>query len=54
MIYCFSVLAAITSGYNVAFEVLGGAAADDLFSPEQKKLLEAANKRKRGAPGLQN
>ena len=45
-LFCF-VLAAITSGYDVAFEVLGGAGADDLFSPEQKKLLEAAKKRKR-------
>ena len=45
--YLFFVLAAITSGYDVAFEVLGGAGADDLLSPEQKRLLEAANKRKR-------
>ena len=40
-------LASISAGYDVAFEVLGGAGADDLLSPDQKKLLEAAYKRKR-------
>ena len=45
--FCFFYLASIFAGYDVAFEVLGGAGADDLLSPDQKKLLEAAFKRKR-------
>ena len=43
----FPVLASVIAGYQVAFEVMGGTIADDLFSPEQKRLLEAAYKRKR-------
>ena len=43
----FFVLASVTAGYDIAFEVLGGAGADDLLSPEQKKLLEAAYKKRR-------
>ena len=37
----------MSAGYDIAFEVLGGAGADDLLSPEQKKLLDAAFKKKR-------
>ena len=43
----FVTLAVVTKGYELAFEVLGGAAGDDLLSPEQKRKMEDAKKRKR-------
>ena len=39
-------LASIYARYDVAFEVLGRAGANDLLSLEQRKLLEATYKRK--------
>ena len=39
-------LASISARYDVAFEVLGRAGANDLLSLEQRKLLEATCKRK--------
>ena len=40
-------LAVVGEGFSTAFEVLGGGGTDDLLSPDQKKALEAATKRKR-------
>lgn len=41
-------LATVSSGWDIAYEVLGGGGSnEDLLSPDQRKLLEAAKKRKR-------
>ena len=36
----------ITTGYDAAFEVLGGAGMNDLLSPEQRKQLQAFKRKK--------
>ena len=46
LLYKFSA-ASVSAGYEIAYEVLGGPGANDLFTPDQKKLFEAANKKKR-------
>ena len=37
----------MTAGFDVAHEVFSGSGADDLISPEQRKMLDAAVKKKR-------
>ena len=50
--YTFLFLAIVTEGFETATEVFvygGGGGANDLLSPDQRKALEAARKRKRDA-----
>ena len=46
--YYFFVLASVTAGYDIAFEVLGRAGANDLLSPKQKNRLATALKKTGG------
>ena len=40
-------LVVVTEGYQFALDVLGGDGGDDLLSPDQRRKLEDAKKRKR-------
>lgn len=45
--FIFCILALVEEGFATAHEVLGGGGLDDVMTAEQKKTLEAVNKRKR-------